>query len=62
VRLSNTLKCINLGGVDIGLVPLCDSGPMHLCSCVSEKRGDGEGAVRTRHEIHLDTSNSPVEP
>ena len=33
---------INLTGVSIGLVALC--GPMHLRACVSEKRGDGEGA------------------
>ena len=37
--LSNTLKYINLAGVNIGLVAL--RGPMHLRACVSEKRGDG---------------------
>ena len=42
MELSNTLKYINLAGVDIGLVAL--RGPMHLRACVSEKRGDGEGA------------------
>jgi hypothetical protein len=40
VELSKTLEYINLVGVDIGLVVLC--GPMYLCVCVSEKRGDGE--------------------
>ena len=40
MELSKTLEYINLVGVDIGLVVLC--GPMHLCVCVSEKRGDGE--------------------
>jgi hypothetical protein len=43
VELSNTLKYINLTGVVIGLVAL--RGPMHLGTCVTEKRGDGEGAV-----------------
>ena len=39
--LSNTLRYINLHGLSIGMVPLC--GPMHLCACVSEELGDGEG-------------------
>ena len=39
--LSNTLEYINLTGLDIGLVAL--RGRMHLCACVSEERGDGEG-------------------
>ena len=42
MELSNTLKYINLAGVAIGLVAL--RGPMHLRACVSEKRGDREGA------------------
>ncbi len=42
MELSNTLKYMNLTGVVIGLVPL--RGPMHLGACVTEKRGDGEGA------------------
>jgi hypothetical protein len=55
VELSNTLKYINLAGVNIGLVAL--RGPIHLCVCVREKRGDGEGVVRTRpdtwtHQCH----------
>jgi len=40
--LSDTLRYINLAGLAIGLVAL--RGPMHLCACVSEKHGDGEGA------------------
>ncbi len=42
MEISNTLKYINLSGVVIGLVVL--SGPMNLCTCVSEMHGDGEGA------------------
>jgi hypothetical protein len=42
VELSNSLKYINLAGVVIGLVPF--RGPMDLGGCVTEKRGDGEGA------------------
>ena len=34
----------------IGLVVLC--GPMYLCVCVSEKRGDGEG---TGSQVSSDT-------
>jgi len=41
--LSDTLRCINLAGLVIGLVAL--RGPMHLCACVREERGDGEGAA-----------------
>ena len=40
--LSDTLRCINLAGLAIELVAL--RGPMHRCACVSEERGDGEGA------------------
>jgi hypothetical protein len=40
--LSDTLRYINLAGFAIGLVAL--RGPMHLCACVSEEHGDGEGA------------------
>ena len=43
MELSKTLEYINLTGVDIGLVVLC--GPMHLCTCVREERGDGQGVV-----------------
>ena len=39
--LSDTFRYINLTGLDTGLVTLC--GPMHLCVCVSEEGGDGEG-------------------
>ena len=42
MELSNTLKYINLTGLSIGLVAM--RGPMDLRACVSEKRGDGEGA------------------
>ena len=40
---SDTLRYINLTGLarDIDLVPLC--GRIHLCECVREERGDGEG-------------------
>ncbi len=31
----------NLDGLVIGLVPW--RGPIHLCACVSEECGDGEG-------------------
>ena len=39
------------------------SGPIHLRACVSEERGDGEGegSYRKCHQIHSDTSTSPVE-
>ena len=40
--LSDTLRYVNLAGFAIGLVAL--RGPMHLCACVREERGDGEGA------------------
>ena len=40
--LSDTVRYINLAGLAIGLVAL--RGPMHLCACESEERGDGEGA------------------
>ena len=40
--LSDTLTYINLAEVALGLVAL--RGPMHLCACVSEERGDREGA------------------
>jgi len=40
--LSDTLRYINLAGFAIGLVTL--RGPIHLCVCVSEERGDGEDA------------------
>ena len=40
--LSDTLRYINLAGLAIELVAL--RGPMHLCACVSEEHGDGEGA------------------
>ena len=40
--LSDTLRYVNLAGFAIGLVTL--RGPMHLCACVREERGDGEGA------------------
>ena len=39
--LAYTLRCINLAEVDIRPVSL--RGLMHLCACVSEERGDGEG-------------------
>jgi hypothetical protein len=39
---SDTLTYINLAEVALGLVAL--RGPMHLCACVSEERGDREGA------------------
>jgi len=38
--LSDTLRYINLAELALGLVAL--RGPMHLCACVSEERGDGE--------------------
>ena len=41
MEISNTLRYINLAGLVIGLVVLC--GPMNLCTCVNEDRGDGEG-------------------
>jgi hypothetical protein len=41
VELSNTLKYINLAGLDIGVIPWY--GPMNLRTCVSEELGDGEG-------------------
>ena len=47
--LSDTLRCINLAGLAIGLVAL--RGPMHLCACVSEERGENAGASVT--VIHL---------
>ena len=40
--LSDTLRYINLAGLAADLV--ASRGPMHLCACVSEERGDGEGA------------------
>jgi hypothetical protein len=40
--LSDTLRYINLTGLVIELVTL--RGPMNLCVCVGEERGDGEGA------------------
>ncbi len=43
MELSNTLKYINLGGLVIGLVVF--RGPMYLCVCINEDRGDGEGLV-----------------
>ena len=39
--LSDTLRYISLVGLVTGLVDL--SGPIHLCPCVSEEGGDGEG-------------------
>ena len=42
MELSNTLRYINLAGLVIELVTL--RGPMHLCACMSEERGDGEDA------------------
>jgi hypothetical protein len=38
---TDTLRCINLTGVDIGLVAL--RGPMHQCGYVREECGDGGG-------------------
>ena len=40
--LSDTLRYINLAGLAADLV--ASRAPMHLCACVSEERGDGEGA------------------
>ena len=40
--LSDTLRYSNLVGLATDLV--ASRGPMHLCACVSEERGDGEGA------------------
>jgi len=40
--LSDTLRYINLAEGAVGLAAL--RGPMHLCACVSEERGDGESA------------------
>ncbi len=51
MELSKTLEYINLTGVDVGLVVLC--GPIHLCVCVSEKRGDGEGVGSYTHSDTL---------
>ncbi len=39
--LSDTLRYINLAEGAVGLVAL--RGPMHLCVCVYEERGGGEG-------------------
>ena len=58
--LSDTLRHINLAGLDIGLVVLC--GPMNLCVCVREESGDGKGVVLKHYQIHLDTSISPIYP
>ncbi len=54
-----TLRDINLTEVALGLVSLC--GPVHLCACFSEERGDREGAVsqvlsETLRYINLATS------
>ena len=38
---SDTLRYLNLTDLTIGLVALRD--PMHLCACVREDSGDGEG-------------------
>ena len=40
--LSDTLRYIDLPEVTIGLVVLRE--PIHLCVCVSEESGEGEGA------------------
>jgi hypothetical protein len=40
-RLSDTLRYINFAKVALGLVVF--RGPMNLCVCVREERGDGEG-------------------
>ena len=43
--LSDTLRYINLADLDICLVTLC--GPMDLCVCVNEERGENPGARAT---------------
>ena len=40
--LSDTFRYINLAELDLVLVAW--RGPMHLCACVREERGDGESA------------------
>ena len=50
IRYSVTQRYTNLVEVVIGLVALC--GPIYLCTCVSQERGDGEG---TDSKVLFDT-------
>jgi hypothetical protein len=59
VDLSNTLKYINLTGVVVGLVAF--RGPIHLCTCVSERVRTERKRVRTSHEIHWDKYSTETE-
>ncbi len=48
---SDPLRYIDLAEAAIGSVAV--RGPMHLCACVREERGDGEGAKIGSNIVNL---------